>query len=331
MTITTTLLLDMLKYKRPEGSDTQKEFCDLYLKPIFGEPDVHGNYILDVRLSKSKVNNLMFCAHHDTVHTSEGLQELLVQDDIVSVVGSNCLGADCTTGIWLILGMIEANIPGVYVIHAGEEIGCIGSSALVKDYPLWLTSIDACVSFDRFGDSSIITHQMGQRTASEGFSKSFSDALGLPQLTSDSGGSYTDSNEYKDIISECTNVSVGYNGQHTRKETQDLDYCNLLLDHLIDADWSKLVFKRDPSVTEYDYYDRSSYDYVGGELRKPWDNEGDDIDKRMDLYHLAELVRDYPEEIAELFYDWGITPQCLLEEANIDDFRFVDFNHRKVG
>ena len=58
---------------------------------------------------------------------------------------SSCLGADCTTGIWLIMNMIEAKvIEGVYVIHAAEEVGCKGSRALVADDPEWLRQYRRC-------------------------------------------------------------------------------------------------------------------------------------------------------------------------------------------
>jgi hypothetical protein len=79
-------LIEMLRYKRPEGSQTQKEFCKRFLEPTFGLPDLHGNYILSVGDNP----NLCFTAHHDTVHRLEGMQNVLVINDVVSV-------ADATT------------------------------------------------------------------------------------------------------------------------------------------------------------------------------------------------------------------------------------------
>jgi len=169
-------LIEMLRYKRPQGTQTQDEFCERFLEPHFGLPDRHGNYILSI----GETPTLCFASHHDTVHRTEGLQQLVVTSNVVSVADtaiSSCLGADCTTGVWLMLGMIEAGIEGVYVVHAAEEVGCVGSSALVKDNPYWLTGIDAVISFDRYGDTSVITHQMGKRTASSEFATSFADAV----------------------------------------------------------------------------------------------------------------------------------------------------------
>lgn len=60
---------------------------------------------------------------------------------------SNCLGADCTAGVWLILEMIKAQVPGVYVIHNDEEIGRIGAELIVKKYSEVVDFIDNLVDF----------------------------------------------------------------------------------------------------------------------------------------------------------------------------------------
>jgi hypothetical protein len=147
---------------------------------------------------------------------------------------------------------------------------------------------------------------MGMRTASDAFAKSFADALNMPQLKADDGGSYTDSNEYSLLIPECTNISVGYYGQHGVNETQDLEYLDMLIDHLISADWSKLVFKRDPSVVESLYYDKKSYAI---------DNTRD----KADVDGLMDLVIEYPQAVAEMLREYGWTPMSLMEECQIDD------------
>jgi len=298
-------LVEMLRYMRPEGTSTQREFCERFLEPVFGEPDEHGNYVTQVGFEP----HLCFTAHHDTVHKQEGMQKVVVTNDVVSVADSkvsSCLGADCTTGIYIILNMIEAGIEGTYVIHAAEEVGCKGSAALVDDMPDWLMYTQAVISFDRYGDKSVITHQMGMRTASDAFAKSFSDALNMPQLKADDGGSYTDSNEYSLLIPECTNISVGYYGQHGVNETQDLEYLDQLMLALESADWSKLVFKRDPSVIESLYYDKKSYAI---------DNTKD----KADVDGLMDLVIEYPQAVAEMLREYGWTPMSLMEECQIDD------------
>ena len=302
-------LIEMLGYKRPEGTATQREFCERFLEPIFGLPDIHGNYIHII----GDKPRLCFTAHHDTVHRTEGLQKLVVANDVVSVADatvSNCLGADCTTGIYIMLNMIEAGTEGVYVVHAAEEIGCKGSSALVNDYVYkgkfkWLEHIDSVISFDRYGDKSVITHQMGLRTASDDFAKSFADALDMPQLIGDNGGSYTDSNEYMTIVPECTNISVGYYNQHTKNETQDLVYLDYLVDSLINADWSKLVISRDPTVVD------DMYEYNRG-----WSST---YGRSSAVEDIRTILTSYPDKVAELMDSYGWTAESIVEELGLDN------------
>ena len=320
-------LIEMLRYKRPQGTQTQDEFCERFLEPHFGLPDRHGNYILSI----GETPTLCFASHHDTVHRTEGLQQLVVTSNVVSVADtaiSSCLGADCTTGVWLMLGMIEAGIEGVYVVHAAEEVGCVGSSALVKDNPYWLTSIDAVISFDRYGDTSVITHQMGKRTASSEFATSFADAVDLPQLIADPNGSYTDSNEYADVVSECTNISVGYYGQHGVNETQDLEFADLLMYKLCAADWSKLVIARDPSLYESQYEDDNywskNWSRLYDEVSSP--DMSDDYDRES----IISLIENNTCAVADMLIKMGMTADLLAEEVGVDDSRYInDYINRR--
>lgn len=312
-------LVDMLKFRRPEGSETQREFCEIYLEPVMGPPDVHGNYIHMITKEDGSEPNICFTAHHDTVHREGGYQHVYVHGDIATAPGSDCLGADCTTGVWLILGMIEARVPGVYVVHAGEEIGCVGSSALIKDNPAWLKHVDAVISFDRKGEESIITHQMGRRTASDAFATSLSKALKMPLMRPDDTGSYTDSNEYASVVKECTNLSVGYLHQHTSKEQQDIYFAYVLLDALCDADWSQLVFEREPVYDEWADF----YGWGTTNRRKSWDQTCNErsyrsaFDKEDNVYELEDIIRDFPEELAELLNDWNVDSTYLMEQLDL--------------
>ena len=320
-------LIEMLRYKRPQGTQTQDEFCERFLEPHFGLPDRHGNYILSI----GETPTLCFASHHDTVHRTEGLQQLVVTSNVVSVADtsiSSCLGADCTTGVWLMLGMIEAGIEGVYVVHAAEEVGCVGSSALVKDNPYWLTGIDAVISFDRYGDTSVITHQIGKRTASSEFATSFADAVDLPQLIADPNGSYTDSNEYADVVPECTNISVGYYGQHGVNETQDLEFADLLMYKLCAADWSKLVIARDPSLYESQYEDDNywsrNWSRLYDEVSSP--DMSDDYDRES----IISLIENNTCAVADMLIKMGMTADLLAEEVGVDDSRYInDYINRR--
>ena len=309
--------IDMLSYMRPEGSKHQSKFCNRYLMPIFGKPDEFGNYVRIVGDSP----RIAFMAHHDTVHAKSGRQTVTIEGDFAKTT-TDCLGADCTTGIYIMISMIEAGIEGVYVVHAAEEVGCIGSRALVASQPEWMYNLDAAISFDRKGYTSVITHQMGMRTCSKEFADSLADQLDLG-MTCDDTGSYTDSNEYKNDVPECTNLSVGYFNQHTSKESQDLVFLETLVDALINTDWSKLVIKRKAGETEGKVYkDKWSDSY--------W--KDDDYffpfsAKQTEDYDMLQLLKNYPDEIVSLLQDHGYTTTDLIDEIQKASGKAVYYNN----
>lgn len=324
-------LKEMLEYKRPAYDRYTQKFCNRYLLPVFGQPDAHGNYVKII----GNQPEIAFMAHHDTVHKTGGKQT--VYDHAGNYfVTSDCLGADCTTGVYIILRMIEKGIPGVYVVHAAEEIGCIGSRALVKDNPSWLKHVKAAISFDRKGYSSVVTHQLGTRTCSDAFGESLCDLLGLSYKL-DKGGVYTDSNEYAHVVPECTNISVGYFQQHTANEYQDYEFLEILVDILLNANWNSLVFERDPKSFEEDsgWYGKSTYSTFGvngWETRaRDWDTDDSVVEENnSDEYELdlmADAIKTNSKEVAQILMDYGFSLYDLMDEiqdkgANIRSINF---------
>tara|TARA_R100001377_G_scaffold43808_1_gene24853 strand:- start:9703 stop:10722 length:1020 start_codon:yes stop_codon:yes gene_type:complete len=325
-------LIDMLAYCRPEGSTTQQEFCDKYLKPVFGSPDGAGNYIRVV----GHAPTICFASHHDTVHKADGMQDVILKGETLQLPPmstSSCLGADCTTGVWLQLEMIRAGIEGVYVCHAAEEVGCIGSRAVVDRNPRWLQRLEAVISFDRKGTESVITHQMGLRTASDEFAVSLADILKLPMRPDDTG-SFTDSNEYSGVVAECTNLSVGYYRQHSKAETQDAYFVERLRDALIAADWSQISISRDPTVTEYKPQQYAA-DWLLGDMHgqppslSPVNRYGDRFtasgnrryNEQEDCDDLSKLVFDNAMAVADWLVGNNITYEDLIDELDLEDAR----------
>jgi hypothetical protein len=240
-------LSNMLRYRRPQGSPSQQSFCREFLEPVFGKPDDAGNYVLHLGQNP----RLIFSSHHDTVHHAEGMQRIeILADQVVHLhpeeTTSNCLGADDAAGIWLQLRMIHAGVAGTYVVHNAEERGGIGSKALVESEPDWLSERDAILAFDRRGDSSVITHQRYGRCCSDAFADRVIHMLGhLPTpFRKDPYGSFTDSAHYPDHM-ERTNLSCGYDAEHTRRESLDLIHLAHLSDRLCQADWSLLKTSQD--------------------------------------------------------------------------------------
>lgn len=179
---------------------------------------------------------ILFACHLDTVHYSFGKQHIQIIDQVVSLhpsEESECLGADDGAGIWLLLRMMELQVPGTYIFHADEEIGCLGSHWLAREQPEWLAMFKHCISFDRSGTTDVITHFNGVRGCSDKYARHLADNLNshLKNYTLNPctfGGS-TDVARYLGIIPNVTNVSTGYLFQHSAKETLDMVYLNELL------------------------------------------------------------------------------------------------------
>ena len=216
--------------------------------------DKWGNIHVTVLNEDNSLPRVMFSCHLDTVCDSyiKPIQQFITKNDFVYTDRSTTLGADCKTGAALMIQMIWSQVPGKYVFHAGEESGLVGSSGLSG---FWIhqskkIEYDYCVAFDRAGYSDVITYQGQRCTCSDEFAKALSAALNLEPLFSYKPcpkGGFTDSYKYRNIIPECTNISVGYFDAHTVDEEQDLLFAELLLKRLTSIQWSKLPVSRDMS------------------------------------------------------------------------------------
>ena len=318
------ILIEMLTYRRPAGSDTEERFIEKFIDPLGATKDKFGNRIL--RIGTAPV---MWSCHTDTVHFMEGTQTLHISKNIVSVgVGSrsnsNCLGADCTTGVWIMTEMIKAGVEGLYIFHRAEERGGQGSKWIVNNTPELVEGIKFAIAFDRYGEGSIISYQM-DKCASKAFVQSV--AQQMPNFYDDPNGIFTDTAFYTGLISECTNLSVGYMGHHSSNETQDLDYAEHVLNLVSKLDISKLVASRPLSVPykssggrsyngyddgpaktyrnsfELESYDDDMTDYMGGARI--------DTDENV----MYRLCKQNPEAAASLLILYGVSALELVEHA----------------
>lgn len=303
-------LMDMLRYCRPAGSDTEVAFIEKFLSPLEVTWDDYGNLYKFVGDPPSRV---LWSSHTDTVHDEEGFQEVICKNGMAMTKDRNCLGADCTTGVWLMMNMIRAEVPGVYIFHRAEEIGMKGSGYISKQYDKELSEyFDAAIAFDRYGYDSIITHQMMERGCSQAFTESLAGILDM-DFKPDDGGVYTDTYSYINQIPEVTNISVGYFNQHSKNERQDILFAETLVQKLMKFDASKLVIKRDPTVVDKDdnqdwikrYYDQVNRNYED------------------QIYGMAEMVRMYPEEAAKILIDYGVSEDDILgtQVSNHNSYR----------
>jgi hypothetical protein len=70
------------------------------------------------------------------------------------------------------------------------------------------------------------------------------------KLSLDPTGVYTDSASFIEQIPECTNVSVGYNKEHTGDENQNMTYLIKLCQASLSVNWNSLPTVRKVGIDE---------------------------------------------------------------------------------
>lgn len=291
----------ILSQPRRHGTDNEQRFHNWLitkLNKMKVKPSLKAENCITVEIGKSTT---LFSCHIDTVHgaheqtpykllfdpTFEQIFLATAEEDKTKKVNggadpkwkstyvpppkkvASCLGADDGAGVWLMLKMIEAKIPGGYIFHRGEESHGIGSHAMLKTHSEWLKKWTAAVAFDRAGDFEVIHTQGGMLCASTEYTKALCEALTTPAMAikyEPSGkGTFTDTKVYRNVIAECVNIGVGYYSQHGQDETLDYGHLYALLDIVKKVEWDKLPVKRDPTPAAYDNgYNGGGYGGYGG-------------------------------------------------------------------
>ena len=290
------LLLEILSFARPHDSECEKRFVREFVDKAHPDitQDAFGNRM--VRLGSAPI---MWSCHVDTV-AAEGGYQMVDFDPMTGLAslrngkGGMSLGADDGAGVWIMLQMLKAGVEGLYVFHRGEERGCLGSEWIVRNTPELLHGIDAAIAFDRGGTHDVITHQSFGMTASDKFAWSIANQLnrhkGL-RFQPDNTGVFTDTNTYADLISECSNLSVGYDRNHGPNETLDVYHAERLLDAMLVLDLDAIEIDRQPGEGGWRSYMGAS---AGGGRHTEFDD-------------LVQAVIDLPEAAAELLASYGIT------------------------
>lgn len=248
------ILMDMFSYCRVGGGRAEADFIAEYILPLGPTLiDAMGNIYLDRRSSKD--HRTLFVAHTDSVHHKDGRQNVFydASKKIIHTDGY-CLGADDAAGVALLIHMATQGVPGLYVWSRYEETGGKGAKFLVDTYPDLLAEFDRAVAFDRKDTFSVITHQGWGRCCSDEFANALSDefnSLGMMYMPDDTGV-YTDTAEFVDIIPECTNISTGYNHEHTSNEVLHYDHFQQLAEAVLNIKWDDLPTKRDVLDIEFD-------------------------------------------------------------------------------
>lgn len=211
------ILWNLLSTHRGNGSKGLQKAMDKiwYLAPEHSVKkfDFQGDLWIDNRQDKSKT---LFCAHVDTVEArgKEGTFKIeITEKGIVRSVGrKEIMGVDDGAGVAMLVSLLQANVPGMYLFTHGEECGGNPMRGSILD-PLAREPYDRCIAFDRRGDEDIVADQASGILASEAFVTELAIRLNMGHKWAI--GSYTDSSEFKGKIKEIVNVSIGYDANHS--------------------------------------------------------------------------------------------------------------------
>lgn len=252
-------LIDLLYYTSPFPYEYQMLSGIL---PEGGEWDSFGNYIYVVP-GKSTT---LFAAHLDTIgNEPRQTKPIYIEKNrvLISSGNSDCLGGDDRCGILCLLALIDAKVPGTYIFHSCEERGMQGADFIVNSMDL--TLFDRAIEFDRRGTDSIISKMIGMTVCSYEFVNSLSAQLGLG-FRDDPTGLITDVFSYNCIIPEVTNLSVGFNNEHSNREyIHVLWLIDRFIPQLLKVNWESLPVVRNPIFDEFDY---GLCDFCGNSFEK---------------------------------------------------------------
>lgn len=268
------LFLKLTSTTTPMGHE---QLMEPYL-PKGWKKDSHGNYYYII--GDSKNNTVMFTCHLDTADSGQPKEIGHVEEGkIIKTDGKTILGGDDKAGAAIMIHMIQNKVNGLYCFFLGEERGCVGSGALKryieghKEDELY-KNLNKIISLDRRGFDSVITFQCGERCCSDEFADELAkqlNAAGGFKYVKDQGGLVTDSHQFVDLYPECTNLSVGYDEQHSIREKQDVEFLQKLADACCKIDWQNLPVKRDPTKIERRNYGYGrSYKYDDWEDGRWW-------------------------------------------------------------
>ena len=253
-------LHSILQYCRPHGSsgvsDLVRDVFAGYDYEIFNSPS--GEPLALIIEVDPHLTSTLFSSHLDTVHAKAGRQQVFWDEDLALFYKEDeagCLGADDGAGVWLMLNMVDAGVPGHYFFHYGEERGGVGSRGMSSYHSRYLSRFQRAIAFDRRGTGDVITHQAAGRCCSDEFAVALSSALNKfdgMRYKPCSGGIFTDTANYIYEIGECTNLSCGYQDEHSKDEVLDFEHLSAMRLACINLSWEDLPSVRAPGEEDPD-------------------------------------------------------------------------------
>ncbi len=308
----------LLSYRRAHNSPGERQYVIDHIKPLNPELIATDKGEVMAFIVRVGTSPIMFTSHTDSVHMNVETvwQKVLFKNGLYCKNDNQPLGADDAAGNWLMFHMIAAKVPGIYAFFRGEERGGIGSSYCAKHRQDLFEGIKCAIALDRKGTSSVITHQAGSRGCSDEFGLSLAKILGMGHKL-DPGGIYTDTAEFFGLVPNCTNLSVGYDREHSKHETLNKGYIEALCNALIKADWAQLDHTEPSAADRFDSLrGYSPWEMPDDDYQSPLFGDARDSGMRRLIAEATEVDDVTPLQIADFLFDYADRlPRDLRDKA----------------
>lgn len=153
-------------------------------------------------------------AHMDTVHKIP-VQDLFYDREKNVMWSPQGLGADDRAGVYSMIEILRHGYKPTLILTTDEEIGALGASALVRDYPEPPCELNFLIELDRRGGNDCVFYDCDN--------ESFETYI-------ENYGFETAWGSFSDISYICpawkiagVNLSIGYYSEHTDRETLYID------------------------------------------------------------------------------------------------------------
>ena len=257
-------LLSVLSVARPYGGTGEAMLIDALMRWVPGvcvdavvERDRLGSLFVTVFGRGGARARTLFTAHVDTAHPKDAGVALVVNNDgYIMTDDATCLGADDGAGVWVLMQMIAAHVPGTYAFFVGGEKLHQGSRYFAAHYRNVLEEgnssrayrfgkFDRCIAFDQEGKTSVVTVHSNRRAASDAFAQTLANKLtqtmdGNWRWKLDPHGIDSNSAILTHLIPECPSISVGFKASRTPRESLDVYFLQDLALTCCEIDWEKL-------------------------------------------------------------------------------------------
>lgn len=280
------LFLKLTEYTIPY----KKESTLVPLLPPGYRKDDTGNYYYQIGNSET-----LFTCHLDTFSKMyKKVTHVIDEKDpyIIRTDGKTILGGDNKLGCAILIGMIEASIPGTYYFFIGEEVGCQGSRGALGKNPEYFKKFKRSIAFDRRRYGSIVVRQRGMNCCSKEFAKKIAQEFDIRGVKWDelSGfGYFTDTAVFMDTIPECTNLSAGGFEEHHNTEYADLNYAYQVYKIALEVDWEKLPTVRKPMQERfYEEKPKFAKNYKRFKQNNSYNKNYSEIKRLMTRYKISD-------------------------------------------